>query len=118
MMLSKYEIGSMKLLKNMKTKQKMKKYYIRETWRISGTIEKHNEKTDPNSNIVASLNDVKKWIIDWIETWIENAEENEYIFMGYNTDYKTFAKLKIKTGEFCGIDLVDHFSLKIKSNKV
>jgi hypothetical protein len=91
----------------------MKKYFIRETWKISGTIEKHNEKTEPNSNIINSLKAVKEWIKDWIETWEENANENEYKFLGFKTDYKTFAKCRIKTGEFYGNDLIDSFSLKV-----
>lgn len=93
----------------------MKKYYIRENWHIAGTNEKYNEKTNPTSNVVNSLYAVKKWIIDWIETWQENAEDNEYKFLGYNTDYKTFAKLRIKTGELYGTELIDSFSLKVKS---
>lgn len=98
--------------KNMKSK-----YFIREVWKISGTIDEYNEETNPISNVVNSLKAVREFIKDWIETWQENANENEYRFLNFKTDYKTFAKCKIKTGEFYGRSLVDTFSLKVKKDK-
>ena len=87
-------------------------YFIRETWRMklfgNTEIEKHDEKEHPVTNVCKDLKAVKKWIRDWIETWKENAGENEYKFLDFKTDYKTFAKCRIKTG--MGID---NFSLKV-----
>ena len=92
---------------------KKTKYFIRETWRVSGCIEKYDEETNPCSNTVDSLRMIKAWIKNWIETWKENAVENDYKFLGFKTDYKTFAKCRIKTGELFGDSLIDTFSLKV-----
>lgn len=84
----------------------MKKYIIKETWRVMGEIEKYEcERT--------SLKKVKEYIKDWIETWEENAKENDYKFLGFKTDYKTFAKCRIEAGELFGDPMIDTFSLKV-----
>jgi len=82
-------------------------YYIRERWKIYGEIETHDE-TDNPANIVKNMKEVRKWIKDWIETWKENAEENEYKVSSISTDYKTFARMRIK-----GDGHIDTFSLKV-----
>jgi len=91
----------------------MIKYYIRERWNVSGYIEKYDEKTNPVGNSKRNLKEVKKFIEDWIETWKENAEENGYEFLGFKTDYRTFARLRIKTGTVGNYTFIDRFSLKV-----
>jgi len=81
-------------------------YKIKETWRVSGQIEKYENERK-------TLKEAKKYIKDWIESWKENAEDGGYKFLGYKTDSKTFAKCRIKTGDLCGDDLIDTFSLKV-----
>lgn len=96
--------------------KKQGKYFIRERWNMSGDIEIYTEKDTP-ANIVKDLRAVKKWIKDWIRIWKENAEENEYKFLGFTTDYQTFARLRIDRGNFefgsSTIKQIDHFSLKV-----
>lgn len=97
------------------TKEKDKekeKYYIRERWNMCGDVEKYDEKTTP-ANTVIGLKKVKAWIEDWIETWKENAEDNGYKFLGFKTDYKTFARLRIHRGKIGEIPMIDNFSLKV-----
>jgi len=65
-------------------------YEIREEWKIGGDKEYY-------FNIRQTLKEVRVFIIDWIETWKENAEENEYHFIGFNTDYRTYARCCIKS---------------------
>ena len=83
-----------------KTTKEKSRYFLREKWvlHILGieSIEKYDENSTP-WNICKDLKQVKKRIKDWIETWKENAEENEYKFKGFKTDYKTYCTLKIKT---------------------
>lgn len=91
-------------------------FYIREEWIMRGLfsgIERYDE-TDTLANIIKAsskkiaIRKVKKWIKEWIETWKENAEDNEYTFKRYDTDYKTYAKLWIKKE-----DATDTFKLKV-----
>lgn len=88
-----------------------RRYFIRETWRMHfmGAIatERYNERTMP-SNTVSSLKDLKTWIVDWIESWEYNAKDNGYTFLDSKTDYKTFARCRIKSD--AGVDI---FSLKV-----
>jgi len=94
--------------------KKMKPYfYIREVWKMTSGTETYTEKDCPANTIEANnkrvaLNKVRKWIKDWIETWKFNAEDNNYKFLGFITDYKTFAICRIKTD--CG---TDYFYLKV-----
>lgn len=91
-----------------KTKSKLKKYWeIKETWRVSGEIEKYETK-------LSNLKEVASYIKDWIENWQENAEFNGYKFLGFKTDYKKYCKLRIDTGEFMGDRTIDSFSLIVK----
>lgn len=96
------------------------RYFIRERWNMCGDIETYTEK-DNHYNIVKDLKAVKKWIKDWIETWKENAEDNEYKFLGFTTDYKTFCRLRIDRGDCkvfnIPIKQIDHFSLKVIDTK-
>ena len=73
-------------------------------------VEKYDEN-DTKWNI-CKKNKIKPKIKDWIETWKENAEDNEYKFKGFKTDYKTYCTLKIKTNEG-----TDTFYLKIVKAK-
>lgn len=96
-------------------------FFIREIWTIhlfGKHIEKYDEKSTPANTIKASskeraLRKVGKWIKDWIETWKFNAEDNEYKFLDFKTDYKTFGKCRIRTNE-----AVDNFSLKVVNSEV
>jgi hypothetical protein len=92
-------------------------FFIREAWTIHllgrANVERYTEKDCPANTIKASskenaLGKVKKWIKDWIETWKFNAKDNGYKFLDFKTDYKTFAKCRIKTNE-----ATDNFSLKV-----
>jgi len=104
----------------MEDKMKEGRYFIRERWNMSGNIETYTEEDNP-SNIVKDLKSVKKWIEQWIENWKESAEENEYKFLGFTTDYTTFCRLRIDRGslDFGGtkIKQIDHFSLKVIDSK-
>ncbi len=87
------------------------KYFIREEWIMRGIvsgIERYDEKDTP-ANTVLGLSKVKKWIKDWIETWKENAEDNNYKFLRFKTDYKTFATCWIR--KYKGA--TDTFKLKV-----
>lgn len=99
---------------------KQGRYFIRERWNMSGDIETYTEKDNP-TNIVKDLKGVKRWIKDWIESWKGNAEENEYKFLGFTTDYKTFCRLRIDRGVYnfgsAKIKQIDHFSLKVIDSK-
>ena len=80
----------------------MSEYLIKEVWTIHlfGIANKEYYENEKRN-----LKEVKKYIKDWIEGWKDNAEENEYKF-SFDTDYKTYAKCKIKTNE-----AVDTFKL-------
>lgn len=87
-------------------------FFIRETWKMVGATETYTEKDCPANTIKASsrkiaLRKVKKWIEDWVETWKFNAEDNGYKFLGFKTDYKTFARCRIKAYG------IDYFYLKV-----
>ena len=82
-------------------KMSEKYYEIREKWKVSGENEYYY-------NVRQNLKQVKAFIKDWIESWKENAEENEYKWLGFKTDNKTYAVCGIKTD--WGVDI---FRLKV-----
>jgi hypothetical protein len=82
--------------------KKIKEYRIEEEWDID------NEK-EHYTNIVKTLSEVKKYIENWIEGWEESCEENGYEIEELDTDYKTFAKVKINKG-----DTTDEMKLTVK----
>ncbi len=65
------------------------KYLIKEKWRIYGCIELYE-----NERI--GLKAVKKYIKDWLESWQENAEDTDGKYICEETDYKTFARCRIR----------------------
>jgi len=80
-------------------------YEIREDWRVMFTHEYY-------FNTRRTLLGVKKYIKDWIEGWQDNAEDNEYKFLGFKTDYKTFANCRIRTDNG-----MDYFKIKVIKKK-
>jgi len=76
-------------------------FEIREDWKIKFMGRYTHEYY---FNIRHNLKDVKAYIKDWIETWKDNAEDNEYKFLDSDTDYKTYAKCRIKKPE-AGTDM-------------
>lgn len=83
-------------------------YLIKERWRIQLL---GNTDTEYYTNKRKNLKQVKKYIKDWIEGWQESAEENEYQIKKIDTDYRTFAVVKIQTRS--GLD-----SMRLRVSKI
>lgn len=93
-------------------------FYIREKWHLhfmgNYETEIHDEKTDPGSNKVTSMKAVKKFIRDWLESWLDNAQDGGHKFLGGETDFKTYARCKIRNES----RYVDNFELKVVDKRV
>lgn len=95
-----------------------KVYFIREKWHLSFAgmhdIEIHDEKTNPRSNIVKSMAQVRKYIREWLENWDFNANDSRHRFIEGETDFKTYARCKIRN-ESGGLD---KFELVVVNNEI
>ncbi|NIA04052.1 MAG: hypothetical protein GWP09_01750 [Nitrospiraceae bacterium] len=80
-------------------------YEIREDWEVYYQHEYY-------FNIRQNLKEVKEFIEDWIDTWEDNAEDNGYRWLGFETDYKTYAMCRIETD-----NTIDTFKIEVTKKK-